>query len=478
MVQVVWRFWKQFRGGGISLALGAVLAPQFCGLACQAQSATPTDLHRFTARAEWRSEMKDSPLPSSGCFKVVYPNTTWQKIACTTAPAIPFASFRHSSMGSELMNQPLTVGGGTDFEAAVTSGLISSASGYFANASGITSEMGYVSGSKDAYPNTLSLQLNSNFYNDPPACSGAANPSVCQGWVQFVVSEQNGSNAGLLMQSWLLNYDMTCPGAWISDGGGDCYENSSEVSLPSFSASQVPNITVTGQSENNTNTATFFSAMPDEIYEVTQGDSPMDLEQNWTSAEFNVFGYGGGNEAYFNNNSSLIVQTSVKNGTDNPPVCVGPNLSDATAETNNLTLTPPLAPSCCPLNGAIQFAESNASGVGASCQQGQVNVSGNFTATPTIINRSARVITHPITEGESRTLYTATLEDSTPGSTITYDLYNRCGELLSSGSVSAGTTINYLNTAIDGQSCTYGVSGTVQATAIGYLQSFAYPIEF
>lgn len=280
------------------------------------------------------------------------------------------------------------------------------------------------------------------------------------------------------MQSWLLNYDMTCPGAWISDGGGDCYENSSEVSLPSFSASQVPDITVTGQSENNTNTATFFSAMPDEIYEVTQGDSPMDLEQNWTSAEFNVFGYGGGNEAYFNNNSSLIVQTSVKNGTDNPPVCVGPNLSDATAETNNLTLTPPLAPSCCPLSGAIQFAESNASGVGASCQQGQVNVSGNFTATPTIINRSARVITHPITEGERRTLYTATLEDSTLGSTITYDLYNQCGELLSSGSVSAGTTINCLNTAIDGQSCTYGVSGTVQATAIGCLQSFAYPIEF
>lgn len=422
--------------------------------------------------------MRKAPLPGKGCFKVAYPNTTWKKITCTTAPDIPMTSFRHRhiSMVQGRMEGPQTVGDNTDFEAEVTSGLISSATGAFYNASGITSESGYVGGVPPSEPDSLSLQLNSNFYNDPPVCSYAANPSICQGWVQFIVAEGNG-NAGLFMQSWLLNFGTTCLSGWTSDGYGNCFQNSSQTSLPSIPASQIPNLGVDGESENNTDTALFTSINPNEIYAVTQNDSMMDLEQNWTSAEFNVFGDGGGGEANFNSDSALIPEIELDT-TDDSLECVGPNLSYATAEASNLTLVPQSAPVCCPSGGMIQFGESNISGVGASCNSGQLEMSGNFTASPTSIDGSERVITHPIIEGEIRTQYSATLEDSTPGAIITYALYDSCGDELATAKGSSGILVYYLNIETVTNSCTARVHGVMTATTPGYLQSILSNIEF
>ena len=417
----------------------------------------------------WMKTMKHTPLPKRGCFKVSYPSTTWREINCTVAPNLPVIPGH--GPGTE------SVGDGNDFEAQVTSGLISTAEGGFNNASGITSESGYINNNPPAYPNSLSLQLNSNYFYDPPACSSAANPSICQGWEQFVVTEGNGGDASLFIQSWLVSYDTTCPGGWKSDGFGNCYHNSSSAGLPSFPASNVPELGVMGQAENGTDTAIFTSENPTEIYAVTQNDNLLDLEQYWTQAEFNVFGDAGGGEANFNNDSTLIVQTILNNGTQDS-LCIGPHLGLATAETNNLNLAPESAPVCCPSSGSIQFAESNASGVGAACGDAGVEVSGNFTATPTSIDGTETVITHPIIQGEVRTEYKATLDDSTSGATIKYQLFNSCGQLLTTANVSSGTTISYLNTAINGQSCTYGIHGTMNATTPGYLQSFSNLINF
>jgi hypothetical protein len=81
-----------------------------------------------------------------------------------------------------------------------------------------------------------------------------------------------------------------------------------------------------------------------------------DLGQNWQAAEFNVFGDGGGSEAVFNSGSTIVVMTSVNNGTTSAPSAVEEGF---TGETNNLTLTgtPVVSGGTSP---SIEFTESNA----------------------------------------------------------------------------------------------------------------------
>lgn len=450
------------------LLLGIAITAPGLSLTGQAQNVSSTFRRLSAKRRSWVRMMKHTRLPKNGCFRTSYPDTTWKETPCTTAPNMPVVP-RHGS-GTQ------AAGNGNDFAAEITSGLISSVNGSF-NGSGVTSENGYIDNSPPAYSNSFSLQLNSNFFANPPACSGAANPSICQGWQQFVVEESNGGNATLFMQYWLVDYDTNCPGGWTSYGS-DCYRNSSATGIPSFSASSIPDTGVTGEAENGTDTALFIMDNPTEIYSVSQADNVLDLEQYWTQAEFNVFGDGNGGEANFNGGSTFLVETSLDSGSGTSLVCVGPQLRGSTAETNNLTLLPQSSPACCSYGGDIQFAESNTSGVGASCGAGGLQLEGNFTATPTSANGKETVITHPIIQGEVRIQYSATLEDGTSGSTINYQLFNSCGQLLTSGSVSPGTNIGYLNTEIDGQTCTYGVHGTMYAAAPGEAQSLTNVITF
>ncbi len=208
-------------------------------------------------------------------------------------------------------------------------------------------------------------------------------------------------------------------------------------------------------------------------------DSMLNLEQHWTNAEFNVFGDGGGGEANFSNGSTLVTQLIVNNGATNAPVCLGPQGAGTTAETNNLNLIPQSAPVCCPYGGtnsSIQFLESSASGATATC--GANGLENNIASIPYTTNGSATVINHPIIQGEIRVLYSATLEDSTPGGSITYQLFDSCGDSLGGATVSLGTIIQFLNTEIDGESCTYGIHGTMYATAPSYVPSLTDGIAF
>ena len=421
-----------------------------------------TDL---AARDLWRKSMKRTPLPKHGCFTVTYPSTQWQEQPCTIAPKIPFEP-KHGTASQ-------TVGGGSDFVAGATSGLISSAEGSFPSSGGVTGESGYIGGQPPAYPNSFSLQLNSNNFSNSPLCSGAANPSQCMGWQQFLFAEGNSGNGSVFMQYWLLNYGQNCPANWTfndSDGQMNCWINSSAISTPPFQSYDLPGMTLTGSSSNGMDYATLDAASPT-LYSVGQ-DNVLSLDQNWTEAEFNVLGDADGGEADFNSGSTFVVQTSVTNGTSNAPQCLGPEGAGTTAETNNLNLIPQSGPTCCPYGGtspSIQFLESNASGATATC--GANGITSNLAQAPYSTNGSQTLVTHPIILGEIRYLYSATLDDSDSGASITYQLFDACGNSLGGATVSPGTTISYLDVEINGEPCTYGIHGRMYATSPGDVPS-------
>ena len=88
-----------------------------------------------------------------------------------------------------------------------------------------------------------------------------------------------------------------------------------------------------------------------------------DLASNWSAAEFNVFGDGGGGQAVFSGTTSITVRTQVDTGVNILPTCV---VEGWTLETNNLNLvsTPAIEPK--KQYPSIIFNESN-SGAPASC---------------------------------------------------------------------------------------------------------------
>jgi len=107
--------------------------------------------------------------------------------------------------------------------------------GSFDSVTGVTSETGQVNGIGGQVPNTFSLQLNTNVFSNTPACNGAANPSQCRGWEQFVYS-----NAGFaFIQYWLINYATTCPSGW-NTFGSDCWKNGANVVSVPVSAALSP----------------------------------------------------------------------------------------------------------------------------------------------------------------------------------------------------------------------------------------------
>ena len=118
----------------------------------------------------------------------------------------------------------MTVGNGNDYTTEVA-GTISGATGYFSDVSPGITETGQLNGSGPQVANTFSLQLNTQFFADPPACSGASNPSICLGWQQFAYDSPSNQ---VFMEYWLLNYDTTCPSGW-TPYQSDCFINSASV---------------------------------------------------------------------------------------------------------------------------------------------------------------------------------------------------------------------------------------------------------
>lgn len=311
----------------------------------------------------WRSSIMHIPRPKNGCFTAKYPKTEWREIPCIKAPIRPY----RPSHGQ----RPFTVGNGNDVTAEVASGHISEAIGSFDSVTGVVNEYGVNPDNNAFTTNIFSLQLNSNFFLNTPACNGVTN---CQGWAQFVYSNTSGV---AFIQYWLIGYGPTCPTSggpagtgWISFSN-DCYGNSHAVMVtgsPPLNISQLGQMSVTGQAAVGGNdTLTMY--VNGTAYSTSDLDSVVSLANYWQNAEFNIFGDGNGSAATFNNGSqevaSLKVRTAVNSGSSSAPSCLA---AGYTAETNNLYFGAYVANAAGASPASVVFTESSANTGNTACQ--------------------------------------------------------------------------------------------------------------
>ena len=404
----------------------------FASLTSQAQQLPSPKSPEFEA---WRTSMKQTPLPYRGCFKASYPTTEWQEVACTTAPDYPLQPARGA--------RSKTVGNGHDFT-GVVSGLLSQAEGSFPTVTGLASS------------NAYSVQLNTNLFYTPAFKCGTTD---CVGWQQFVF-ESSGS---VYMQYWLLGYGTSCPSSW-TEYQGSCYKNSSATSTNSLPISNLGYTSLTGKASGGTDTALW-----DDLGGISAVglDSVLDLEQNWSQAEFNVVGNGNGDAVNFSTNEALVVQLSLTNGTTNKPTYTS---GGTTGETNNLNL---IGTAPCLYGGTtpmIQFMESNASSATASC--GASAIKTDIAQAPYNIN--VVFTRYPPTGPPQYVNWSMTLVDGTPGARIYY-LINLIGcDQQLSGNQAPGN----FNLRLTGSQMACSPSGTMFATAPGYLTSSTNYMSF
>ena len=325
-----------FRSSRAAYLLGLLLAiclpPNFLA----SGAATVDERKPPMSKEEWRAAMLNVPR-AKGCFHAAYPNLTWLPLACKPAP-----------------KRPYNVGHGNDFSAKV-GGLLTTVIGSFDAVNGVTSETG-----AGNVANSYSLQLNSSFFTSTTACASAEIPANCQGWAQFIYSNEGS----LFIEFWLIHWgNVPCPAGWTSQPPS-CLINTPATPVPVQPISNLASLSLIGTASGALDGVTLSTGS--DIYVSSGDDTLTNLSQGWNYAEFNVFGDGGGATASFNPGSNIIVRTAVTDGTMNQPTCSGDGNS---IETNNLNLVAP----CCPYGGAapaIVFDESNNPGATAMCANG------------------------------------------------------------------------------------------------------------
>jgi hypothetical protein len=234
-----------------------------------------------------------------------------------------------------------------------------------------------------------SLQVNTNNFPAPHLCNNKTDNPRCKGWEQFIYAQDKNSptssGAGFI-QYWLIDYSpmvtnsvgnlvpqVACPfpvatadecgttgvvdGSWCPSinpkaAYSDCVANATkDVQLPTEPASSLNKFKVTGSAPGGSRSVDQLEV---EVVEAppgtplgyyVYGDNPFgtDFANNWTEAEFNVFGDGNSTRAVFNTGSVVAVNDGVISGTSNGPSC---GVGSFTAETNNLT----------PVNTSLQIA--------------------------------------------------------------------------------------------------------------------------
>jgi hypothetical protein len=320
----------------------AVAAPVIIAAAgVNAGSASAATRSAPLTMVQWQAEIGQVPAAGSGCFHASFPALTWQAVQCSTAPARPLAPAGNGA--------PETVGDGHDYVATV-SGTISKAVGTFTNVSAKISEKGKINNSGTEKANEFSLQLNTQFFSGSPACAKASNPSNCLAWQQFVYTTDSNI---VFMQYWLIDYNNTCPSGWFTDSN-DCYTNSAETSLggKALTAKSLATLSLTGSAKAGGN---------DQVEVIIGGkatlatgkDTKIDLAAHWNTTEWDLFGDGGGGEAFFGKNTTIEAVTAITATSSAAPNC---SVNGYTAETNNLSLaaTPALGGATSPTIGTKQ----------------------------------------------------------------------------------------------------------------------------
>ncbi|MFL9865523.1 hypothetical protein PQR67_15210 [Paraburkholderia fungorum] len=325
---------------------------------------------------EWHKSLINTPVPHEGCFQAEYPKLGWREVTCAKPPDIPMPP-RQGAL-------PDTVGNGYDYSAQVSGKLIS-VIGSFSTAN-TTGENGYTYQSPSTQvANAYTLQINSNFFASPPACTGTANPGSCQGWQQYVYSSKSGGSA--YIQYWLINYGNSCPSGWIQYQGS-CFRNSSQaVTVTLIPATSLAQTNMTGSVAAGGNDRLDLASGATH-YVMTSPDNMLGLADYWTTAEFAVVGDCCGYSANFNAGTALAVTTTVHNSTTGAPSCV---LEGFTGETNNLNMvnTPPIPTQAAP---TLLSDQSSASSSAAACAVASGIADTHlhtFTPTPQAVNGPA-----------------------------------------------------------------------------------------
>ena len=347
-----------------SMAVAAsMLAGSWCATAAPSEQPSANGPPAAAASAQkptaaqleqWRRSMGRMPAPKNGCFTAQYPKTEWVEVPCTTAPDQPYRPARGA--------QPYIVGKAADNSAQVKFGLIARASGSFASITDVTSESETYQGATGPVTRAdmFSLQLNTNYFKNTPACAGTSYPGKCEGWQQFVYS-----NSGLVfIQYWLNSYGTKCPNGWKTFGvnGIDCFRNGPMAApVPHQPISNLKNMALHGAATAGGSDTVVIDTGTGVMALASNPDSILNLANGWNTAEFNVFGDCCGTQADFNNGATIVVETDVEEATiPKPASCLGMGF---TSETNNLTVVPP----CCPIGGGILFTQSNAAGAKSMC---------------------------------------------------------------------------------------------------------------
>jgi hypothetical protein len=329
------------------------VAPASPGQAAQQQQA-PSPEERQQSEL-WRRSLARNQLPKQGCFTAAYPSTEWQEVPCTTAPAYPQPPRRE--VESAIAAQAVS--------AQAPAGLISSAIGSFDSVTGVTSESGPINNEGPPVANAYSLQLNTDFFRSP-ACAGSPNPG-CRGWEQFVFSN-DGSKTAAYIQYWLIQYNQKCPSGadWkeFSFHGSTsiyCVRSSrSAASVPAHPITKLGQLILTGTVGTGWDRITVTSGLY--AYSAA-GDNSVNAAAGWQSAEFNVFGNGGGGQAKFNAGATVVPRVELTYGGTAPPTCIAQGF---TGETNNLNFGP-AAPPASGAGPALVVTESSKGGASSSC---------------------------------------------------------------------------------------------------------------
>jgi hypothetical protein len=300
-------------------------------------AASPSQL----PQAQWQDQIANLPTPGGGCYHASYPVLQWQATPCVVAPPVPVAPQLPTGGGPAVTptrGGPATIGNGADYSAQVT-GTTSKATGTFKGVSRGITEAGQIGGVGGQVTDAFTLQLNTQFFTDPPACSGAAVPSQCEGWQQFIYAfHYSGTTNEVFMQYWLLYYDNTCPGGWFTYNTGGytfCYTNSPATTYGALPTNTLGHTTFVGQAASGGNDTVSLTS-PSGASSVSNSDSKLDLSAFWNTTEWGVFGDAGGAQANFGAKATLEPVTTLQGTSSSAPTCLSQGF---TGETNNLSFT-------------------------------------------------------------------------------------------------------------------------------------------
>jgi hypothetical protein len=292
------------------------------------------------ARKEWQRQIAKVPVPKKGCYAAHYPDKQWKEIPCG-APS----------------KYPNTVGGsiGNDVGPFVSPRLLSSAVGSFDSVTPSTiTETGAWQGNPSS-PNAFTIQMNTQFFTTT-VCTG--HPG-CQGWQQFIYSQNQCDGPCVFMEYWLLNYGSPCPSSSWTQAGSSCWINSGTSSAPAITAAQLANTTLTATVSGTTDTVVLTS--PGGGANAVAADSVLNVSTAWNTVDFIVCGDCCSSQANFSAGTSLTQRITVTDGSRIAPAC---STQASTGETNNLSFGP-TAPAPTGVGPALIYTESSAGGLAA-----------------------------------------------------------------------------------------------------------------